>query len=256
MTNSNLTWVVQDKAFDKSDFDALRKAVEASNARFEALQIIPFSHEPIDAVPPISGKCIVYGSSGLLSLGHKLAWTPCGWDGQSFSQRNTIKKLKDLALNSDGLFGNWSEIASLAHDQNWQEVFVRPDDETKVFPGRVLKVNELEKWLNQLQDTEYLKENNNAALIAPIQAIGREWRIFFVGGSLVSACQYARAGQSERKAECPLPVMHFAKSAVEKYRPAECFVMDVVELQDEMDNPYRVVEFNSINSAGFYACNI
>ena len=40
------------------------------------------------------------------------------------------------------------------------------------------------------------------------------------------------------------------------YRPAPYFVVDIAEVHLEEHRQLQVVEFNSINSAGWYACNI
>jgi len=256
MKFNNLTWVLQSNAICDSDLKYLSECIEKHKIRLELLKIIPFSHEPAGSKPEIIGPCIVYGSSGLLKTAHRFGWVPSGWGGEQFDAHFVNKRLGKLSLNHRAKRTIWSEAEGVARSQNWRRVFVRPDSETKEFPGKVFEIEELGLFLRKLKKSGYLKDNDNAAIVAPAVSLGREWRIFVVDGKQISACQYASDGHLDESSGCPEEVTKFVSAVLKIHQPAPCFAVDVAELQNSEEYNLRVVEFNSINSAGFYRCNI
>ncbi len=116
----------------------------------------------------------------------------------------------------------------------------------------MLGVDELEAWLDRLRAVGYLETGDEPALVAPFRRLGREWRLFVVGAEIVASSQYARGGEPERGPTAPPAVLAFARDALRRQRPAACLVLDVAEAWISGDWELRVVELNSINSAGFH----
>ncbi len=198
----------------------------------------------------------MYGSSGLLKVAHEAGWIPGGWDGPQFGARIVNQQLGAHSLNFDATITSWSEVALVARMKGWSRVFVRPESETKEFPGTLYDVGDLELWVNSLREAEYLNENDSEALVGPVQTIGREWRIFVVDGEPVSICQYAPNGYPKLASDGPSELTEYVSSVLRMHKPAPCFVLDVAEVLLDEQLEYRVVEFNSINSSGFYLCDI
>lgn len=256
MNVTGLTWVLQANVLGQSDIESLSSSIRTRGMRLETLRIVPFSHEPADPMPEIDGPCIVYGSSGLLALARGVGWLPAGWDGVNFEADVVRKRLGRYALNSAGLRASWSNVADVARSRGWQRVFVRPDSETKEFPGRVFALPDLEDWIQKLGQADYFADNDNAVVVGPALELGREWRVFVVSDEQVSTCQYADQGVSRQLPGGPEHVAEFVTGVTGVYRPAPCFVVDVAEVMEDGNRKLRVVEFNSINSAGFYLCDI
>ena len=76
-----------------------------------------------------------------------------------------------------------------------------------------------------------------------------------VGNELTSGCCYANGGVPSSSPGISNEVVEFVKNALRIYSPASCFVIDVAEVIDGKNRNLKVVEYNSINSAGFYACD-
>ncbi|NRA87757.1 MAG: ATP-grasp domain-containing protein [Rhizobiales bacterium] len=224
--------------------------------KLETVTIIPFSHQISGTTPNIDGYSIVYGSSGLLKVAHAENWFPAGWDGVNFQIDVAHNHLGKMMLNHAAIKTKWSEAYKVALAKEWQNIFIRPISETKEFPGQTFSLNNLYVWINKLKNTDYFIENDNDAIIGPVLNIGREWRIFIIDGEQVTMCQYANRGQSDRIAQCPEAVLNFLKQALKIYQPASCFVVDVAEVFINNTIELKIIEFNSINSAGFYACGI
>ena len=80
--------------------------------------------------------------------------------------------------------------------------------------------------------------------------------MFVVDGQPVSYCQYADKGNYQLIAEGPIELVDFVRKVLRRHIPAPCFVLDVAEIQTSEQTEFRVIELNSINSAGFYLCDI
>lgn len=120
MQYSDLTWVFQSNNIDHSDRSALKQAVVALGCNTEEVGIVPFSHEAIDALPPIDGRCIVYGSGGLLNLAIREGWKPGGWDGKNFDAPEVVANFGHLALNGGGKEVLLSDLATEAVANGWE----------------------------------------------------------------------------------------------------------------------------------------
>jgi hypothetical protein len=217
--------------------------------------VVPFSHEAASPLPHIEGPCLVYGSGGLLALARRQGWRPAGWDGEGFSATQVAAALGPLALNHGAVLTSWAGVAEAARAQGWAQVFIRPDAETKEFAGRVVGVDELEAWIGRLRAIGYLEESASAAVIAPARTLGREWRLFIVDGKVVASAQYARGGEPVLGPPAPSDVVAFAHDSLRRHAPAPAFVLDVAEAWTDARWEPRVVELNSINSAGFHGCD-
>lgn len=255
MQQEELTWVLQSNAIGNDDQLSLADCIQKSGHKVELIRVIPFIHEPADPLPKIEGPCVVYGSSGLVKLGHKANWFPCGWDGETFELDTVNQSLGELALNFEAIKTVWSKAWQIASANNWDLVFVRPVSETKEFPGKVFNINQLREWAEKLEHSGYFETNDNPAMIGPAVKLGREWRVFVVHEQQVTGCEYANRGIPEAIASLPSEVTDFVAQTLRVFTPAPCFVIDVAEVFSDSGSTLKVVEYNSINSSGFYACD-
>ena len=96
---------------------------------------------------------------------------------------------------------------------------------------------------------------HNPAMIGPAVKLGREWRVFVVHEQQVTGCEYANRGIPEAITSLPSEVTDFVAQTLRVFTPAPCFVIDVAEVFSDSGSTLKVVEYNSINSSGFYACD-
>ena len=102
-----------------------------------------------------------------------------------------------------------------------------------------------------------LRENNPALAearvsVSPVRTIMREYRLFFVDGRLVTGSLYRQAGEVVLSGEVDPDAVAYGEAIAQQWSPAEAFVMDIALT----DDGYRVIEFNNINSSGFYAADV
>ena len=133
--------------------------------------------------------------------------------------------------------------------------FVRPTKDSKVFSGQVYSK---EAWSDytkicNVHDTVNVITEEIQVLVSPVKNIQQEVRCWVVGGKVVTASGY-KIGTRVVYTNYDDETFYtdFAQKMVDKYQPAEAFVLDVCLVNDEL----KVVEVNNINSAGFYECNI
>jgi hypothetical protein len=87
-------------------------------------------------------------------------------------------------------------------------------------------------------------------IISRPYTLSYEWRIFMVNGIPVSASQYRRDGILKASSKVPQEVLLYAMNL--PWTPKDVCVVDICETGGE----YYVIEFNSMNSSGFYKCDI
>lgn len=255
MSKQKLTWVLQSNAIGEVDKSSLISCISKLGHHVELIRVIPFIHQPADLLPRIDGRSIAYGSSGLVKLGRAANWFPCGWDGDTFELDVVNLALGEMALNYGAVKTTWSQTLEIALSNGWKTVFVRPVSETKEFPGQVFDINQLDSWIEKLTASGYFETNDNPAMIGPALELGREWRVFVVDEKQVTGCEYANRGIPETHASLPDEVTDFVEYSLQQFNPAPCFVIDVAEVFTDGSTAFKVVEYNSINSAGFYACD-
>lgn len=254
MSSAGVTWVLQ-YGIGERDRLRLEAAIDALGLRREVVKVVPFSHEAAGPLPRIDGPCIVYGSGGLLTLARRQGWRPGGWDGDEFSASRVSEALGVLALNHGAIVAQWSGLVEAARSLGTARVFARPDAETKEFPGGVLELDEFDAWVQRLRAVGYGEGSQGAVLVAPARRLGREWRLFVAEGEPVASAQYAREGEPEQGPAAPDEVLSFARRALDRHCPAPALALDIAETWTGAGWELRVVELNSINSAGFHGCD-
>jgi len=218
--------------------------------------LIPFSRE-ITCSESLDGvEYIPYGSTLLTNLTAKLGWRGCHFDIAKLNYENFVRNRTDM-LNGEHIFDAEEAIRFLTNtmrggNQHW---FMRPSEDLKQFSGYVDGASELAAHLRSMIDsynrgeagTYGISPNTKVVLSSP-KEISAEWRWFIVGGRIVSGSMYRAHGQLRKQAENDAAVIAEAQALADRWLPLECVVMDTALVRDEV----KVVEFNTINSSGFY----
>lgn len=85
-------------------------------------------------------------------------------------------------------------------------------------------------------------------ILAAPKKIQAEWRWFIVDGKIVDGSMYRAHGQMRQSHEKDPMLVREAQQFADIWLPSPCCVMDLALVDDEM----KVIEFNCINSSGFY----
>jgi hypothetical protein len=199
--------------------------------------------DTLTGIGTIPEKHFAYGSTKIGELGEKYGLTvsykpewfdPLGWVGKRDDFLNEDTKL----IMGEDLHNNWISKVS----------FIK-SIEPKKLTGMVLEVEDKE-WFEK----EYYIDPNEKLVISPCcDRIVQEWRFFILSGEVIVGSQYKHDGVLRIREPIPEYIWKKSRMMAEKWLPNEDIVMDICLLNT---GEIKVVEFNSINSSGWYNSNI
>lgn len=169
--------------------------------------------------------------------------------GSYLLAQNTEKFIKNAVFNIDQyssdefieIFGEDNFVNSdiqTIHSDNikWEEnekLFIRPMNDVKTFNGGVYT-----------KETFHYKGD---VAIAKIKEISQEYRFFVVNKEIVSGSSYKLNGKFFESENIDDGAILFAKEMIGLFNE-DNYALDIAKVNNE----YKIVELNCINSAGFY----
>jgi hypothetical protein len=250
------TWIIQTDMGQGSDIQNYVKAVKDSGANVIEVSYVPFSGE----LPSVnaSGPVILHGAVEFI----KKCYEKGQWldgifgDPDTFTYQSWSENYGSMLLNSPDA----TELMSLGEfTQKYsqytpkQDLFIRPQHDTKSIVGRVWSAKEFYDWALDVQKGGYVGiDKNTPIVVGTPYGIEAEWRLFIVDNEIVSASQYHKKGRLFKQPGAPEDVLAFAKKVIEKHTPAKAYTLDICH---SAGNCY-IVEAQGFNSAGHYACDM
>lgn len=219
----------------------------------QLVSIIPFSREIISDIPVVGTDYIPYGSTLLTLLGADLGWQGLFFDLNLMHYQHWLDN-SPYMLN-DGIMSASEAIKFLDNCQSDSEWFTRPSHDLKHYSGMVLPASEISDMLRSRTEcspdsgTYYLDSNTPILLDRP-KTIQAEWRWFIVDGKIVTGSMYRAHGQLRKLRETDKAVISEAQELADYWLPCDTVVMDTCIVQGS--DKLNIVEFNCINSSGFY----
>lgn len=220
----------------------------------EFVGVIPFSHEITSKTPLIGKDFIPYGSTLFTNLVYKLGWTGLHFDLSKFNYESSIANRNDM-LNDEYIMTVIEAHEFMRNsDQTW---FIRPSEDLKHFAGQVIEAKECADWFQDAMSLppdsgSYAMDPGMKVVIARPKNIQAEWRWFIVDGKIIDGSMYRLHNQLIKKPETDITVIHEAQWLAEIWLPDSCVVMDTALVDDKL----YVIEFNCINSSGFYGHDV
>lgn len=205
----------------------------------------------IKKLPPVL-RITIPPSIVPVRIAQQRGWTPGSFMNENFNFHAWSKGWGNQnMLNGCAII---DKIGSIKFPLHWNKVFARPIEDSKAFAGKTFMTDELNEWLNQLKklDKRATLHSEVEIMIAPIQEIFCEYRLFVVDGRIITGSLYKLREQVIYNSILDEDVISFAKELIEQWQPNRAFVLDVAITP----NGCKVVEVNNLNSAGFYASNV
>lgn len=248
----NVTWVLEKDVFSYRQEAEMISWLKENNVPFHQIRIIPFIHEVDGKIPDTSGPVIVYGSIGSQKLSERENWNPGVFTGSEINETELVKHFGTLYLNSDAKICIFRE---LPNEVQSGEVFIKPNTDTKEFAGTVLEASQMQYWIASMMKSGYLEESflDAEVLISKPKTIGCEWRLVIVDGKIAAHSVYRQYGIIKPEIWLPKEAEDFANEAISIYSPLDVYVLDICQVED---GSYKVIEMNTFNSAGWYACDV
>ena len=232
-------WVIHASVFSRLNLTRLTTVLDRADLPY-TLVIIDHEGVPVPEVNP-SGSVYVCGAWRAAGLAEQRGWEPCTFLNENFAVDVWLTEIADELLNDTARNGTVGSIKFQT------PMFVRPCADTKRFDGQVFTPDSFETWK---------VENANLAdvevSVSPPKNILREYRLFVVKERVVTGSLYRQAGEVVLSGDVDPEVIDYVEAVIQLWSPADAFVVDVA-LTDE---GCRVIEFNNINSSGFYESDI
>jgi hypothetical protein len=244
-----MQWVVQQNLLSPVTFEALRQALEARGVAYTAVNLIPFLNVLAPDVELGPGPVYVYGSTGLKTVAREKGWAP-GYLDANLDYPLYLQHYGDQMLNHDAVVAPLGQL-----EKQWERFFLRPTLDSKQFAGEVMTWEALVAFrdgVRSVQDAEGVTLTlEDMVVMAPCKQIHAEYRFFVFDGEIATGSLYKQGDTVRASAEVPAHVLDYARAQVARWQPDRAFAIDVAETGYGM----KILELNSANSAGLYACD-
>lgn len=242
-------WVVQENLYKEEAFNDLIRALEISETSYEIVKVVPFSHEVLPE-PVSKDRIMVSGSTALSFIGQEKGW--CVFYNDNFNHKAWVKNIGDNLLNVDALVGGFGHMNPI-----WDEFFIRPVEDRKIFAGQIVSKSEYKDWKikteNAHKDGYTTLTPDTEVVLSSLKNIHSEWRFFVVDGKIVTGSLYKRYGiLYQQPVLSHDEVISYAQELVDMWQPDRAFVIDIALT----DKGYKVIEYNCMNSCGFYKSDV
>jgi len=240
-------WILQENMFQESEWLNMIQTLEKLELPFSVHKVVPFvgTLEPPVALDTNNVMCM--GSYSMRHFARLNGWTPGVFD--LFDQNFEVQKKHwgELMLNFD------SQVVPFAQAKFEGTAFIRPIDDSKHFAGRLIDGEEMAVWQEEVVALGENQSNgldaNTLIQVSSNKKIFAEYRYWVVNGEIVTKSLYK---QGSRVVYSPIVDERFdvfVNKAIAIWQPHDAFVIDVCDTSDGI----KIVEINTINSAGFYA---
>ncbi|MCK5019173.1 MAG: ATP-grasp domain-containing protein [Candidatus Peribacteraceae bacterium] len=247
-----MKFLIQDNLVGEKQLLLVKDAVEKYPHEF--IGLIPFT-DKITSCEPLDGlDYIPYGSTNLTLISKEKGWKGLYFDLKQFNYDEALKNRDDM-LNS-GIIDVEEAIKFLAKEEDDSMWFSRPSEDMKQYAGLIDTASELRRFfidaMKCASSGSYQLKKGLRVLLSKPKNIQCEWRWFIVDGKVVSGSMYRVKNQLRSINETDEAVINEAQEFADKWLPHPNCVMDLALVDDEV----KVIEFNCINSSGFYAHDV
>lgn len=237
-------WIVQKNIFKPHNYQLLTNALDSLSISYTPV-IVPIGTFSLDPEVVLEGKVYVCGALKMARIARERGWMPGSFLNDQFNFDVWLAELGSEMLNSDIIKGKLSDINVKSADN----FFLRPLEDNKAFDGQVMDCQQLNIWR---KDSSKKSLMNIDVLASSLKSIYKEYRLFFVNGVYVTGSVYKVGGMPQLSTIVDDDAIEYANKIVKLWSPISSFVIDIC-LSDE---GFKVIEFNNINSSGFYACDV
>lgn len=244
-----MQWLIQCTDLPDTHTFALLKEVKSRKLPFVGIGVQHFTNiitglERADENLPT----MFYGSTQLIEM--ISSWH--NYSPGAFYNKDWFDPRQWQGKRSDLLNENQLQITVKHLRSNWvdEPMFIK-SVEPKLLTGMVIEPvkDDYDNWLIEQSELD----GDAAIVISPAQNIELECRFFVVEGNVVAGSTYRSMGARMIRKPIDIDMFNTAVAATKQWMPSPNIVIDICRLRN---GGHKVVEFNSINSSGFYNCNV
>lgn len=201
-------------------------------------------------------NCVFIGSINTAKKLMKLGWRNI-WLSDNFKFSVYRQAIENHLLNKDAwaytvdfVLKYWDHLLT-----DTPQLFIRPDDYNKVFPGMVIHKDNKAGFVDALAFYQ-LTNMSTIAYLSPVKTIEYEYRIVCVNNKVITGSQYMHRGNiavssytdTRRVRSFLEPLLYNLSDALDSL----IYIVDVGVLDT---GDMGIVEVNSFSTSGLYKCN-
>lgn len=283
-------WILQNNMFHEEGWQKLLTTLERFSIPHSVHKVVPFVGELMPEPPPIDGPVVCMGSYSMRHTAKKNGWTPGVFDLEPYDFTIQRGNWGNHMLNADSEVyafheAKWPTLTfcsahrttnpecgiCVGSEHDLDEAFIRPIEDSKSFSGKLFTKTEFLEWQHKVCDLEEdygggLHKNSLIQIAYP-KTIYSEYRFWIVKGQIVCASLYKRGDKVFYTDDVPDRIFQYVRDRIAEWQPLPAFVIDVAEVPNldairwshgdqEGEHWLRIVEINTLNSSGFYACDV
>ena len=259
------TWIVEKHMFPEYE-DKLIAAIERSGATcylFDDTDFMRFNFDK-DIKNKFTDKdcTIFYGS---LQRGREL-YTKTNFVPGIFLTIDNYECYKYFGMFGNSLLNSTYYMMGLNDLKRWEpyfqfnngedKIFIRPSNGYKTFPGQVINMEKFEEEYETLINSYGGLDMNQLIVVSPYQKILKESRFLVVGGKVIDGCVYMIDGEKINERIIDEEAFVYANIVVEKLKkeyPDEAYTLDIAQNEN---GRYKVLEINSFCCASIYHMDV
>ncbi len=245
-------FIIQSNLISSDYLSGIQAAVE--KYPHESVEVIPFSYEMVSKNPITGTDFIPYGSTLFTSIAYDLRWKGCYFNPDIFNYKTFLTNRDDM-LNSN-VMKIEDAVLFLEDQPDDSEWFTRPSLDLKQYTGMVDYAKDLVEWFNDAMSFtgtgSYKIEKGTDIVLCEPKNIQAEYRWFVVDGRVISGSMYRFNGNLYIQRCTEYDIITEAQGLADKWLPHVNCCMDLALV----DGEFKVIEFNCINSSGWYSCDI
>jgi len=250
-----LHWVIQNNFKNESGMVKLVEILTRFQIPFTEVKVVPFVGE-IQPDLDITGNVICFGSYSMRHTAKSKGWFPGVFDLGEKSGDIYKNSWAEHTLNRDAIFCEFKDVGRMASRLHWDEFFMRPVSDSKVFAGNVFAIDEYNDWRMKVvvleeDDGSSLRANTQVMISEPSK-IYSEYRLFVIGGKVITASQYKLGHKVIYSSHVDQDILDFGQMLVDQEDFAPAYSLDLCRTQYGI----KIVEVNTINSSGFYDADV
>ncbi len=252
-----IRWVIQENNYSVKDRNAIIDACNELGYAYLLVEIIPFSNElphiPLDD----EYENIYYGSTTMMERTYRDFKQPKGlfFDQDTFLMSRYLETWGQHMLSSEAKVSTFEQLVHQEIPLD-KMLFIRPNDDSKLFEGKVLEFRKIKEWYQNIIEQKVEKIGTDTIVLAgPAYQIHKEWRNIVVDGKVVASSSYRKDFEPYFSAtDIPDRMVEFVEKRCKEFMPHAIFAMDIALCGTEHE--YYIIECGCANSIGFYECDI
>jgi hypothetical protein len=249
-------WIVSSSLSREGGYFALVDQLERQKVPFTLVRKPPMVPHLVAMDDPgrpitldeIEGPVYVVGTTTMKQVSLDHGWTPGYVDAPT--QEQCVAAWGDHMLNATAVFGALGRMSPPPGER----FFVRPDEGSKAFGGRIVEADRFEEWRRDLTapDAPHPVDPDQRVMIAPMRAIWSEYRCIVVDGRFVTGSRYRTGRTVAYSPDVGARIVRFVNERVAEWNPRIALCIDVADTPDGL----KIIETNDVSSAGFYAIDM